>query len=525
MCSMIVDLNKDSCINSNTTEVGVSSQSYMELKYSDWRNMISNMFLPEDRNMFFMFTPPEYIIRQLEQNKRFKTEIQMLNMAGKYVWVRLSFNRMKGFSRENPRFVYAVRDVDQEMQRLFNQEYIVKAIEEKNAQLQRADQAKSKFISNMSHEIRTPINAILGMNEMILRDSKDAQICSYAHDIKTASKLLLSIINDILDYSKIESGNMEIISSEYEPGAIIREVYNLISVRLKEKGLEFEWKVDKDIPSKLYGDEIRITQILTNILTNAVKYTERGKITLTVGKQSLDNGNIELLVCVEDTGIGMKAEEMDKLFSAFGRLDAKRNRNIEGTGLGMSIVTRLLEQMGSKLEVESEYGVGSKFSFALEQEIVDANPIGNFLLEGGVNASYVRDPETIFEAPEASILAVDDNMANLKVIKSLLKETQAKVALASSGEQALKIIKKMKFDLILMDHFMPEMDGVDTLREISKMGEIYSNIPVVALTANVFSGAKEFYVGQGFCDYLEKPIDTAKLNAILRTYLSDDRRN
>lgn len=519
--SMIVDIRTDACINSNTTEVGASSQSFRELKYSDWRNMISNMFLPEDKNMFLVASSPEHVLRTLKQNKSFKLELQMLNLAGAYIWVRLNFSRMKGFSEENPRFVYTVQDIDDEMKQLLNQENIIKAVEEQNKQLQRADQAKSAFISNMSHEIRTPINAVLGMNEMIIREAQDEKIRAYAQDIKSASKLLLSIINDILDFSKIEAGKMEIIPVEYRPEDAIRNACNLIVSKLKEKRIDFELQIDPDIPCKLLGDEVRITQVVTNILTNAAKYTEKGKVTFSIETTKVDERQVELRFTVQDTGIGMREEDMEKLFSAYTRLDEKRNRNIEGTGLGMSIVTRLLEQMGSSLEVESEYGAGSKFSFVIMQEIIDKTPLGEFNLAKSYSTELQEGGKEELLISKARILAVDDSQTNLRVLQALLKRTKAEVTLAKSGEQALNVLKKREIDLILLDHFMPDMDGVETLARIRQLGAPFDRMPIIALTANVVSGAKEFYVDLGFDSFLEKPINVEQLENTLREHLPE----
>lgn len=520
--SMIVNLKEDRCINSNTTEVGGDTQSFMDLKYSDWRNMISNMFQEEDRKMFFTMSSPEYVIHELEGKKQYFLDVLMMNMVGQYVWVRLTFQRMKGFSRENPIFVYTVQDIDEQMRKLLNQENIIKAVEEQNKELIRADQAKNVFLSNMSHEIRTPINAVIGMNEMIIREAENEKIRAYAHIVKNASKLLLSIINDILDFSKIESGKMEIIPVEYDPRDIIRNTCNLVSAKLREKSLEFRLKVSPNLPCRLYGDEVRITQVITNLLTNAVKYTHKGNVTFTIDVAQRQQNRIALLVSVKDTGIGMKEEEMDKLFSAFVRLDEKRNRNIEGTGLGMSIVSRLLEQMGSKIEVSSVYGEGSDFHFVLEQDIVDHTPIGVFELDKMDAPGPKMQEEGYLCAPEASVLVIDDNRTNLMVIKALLKRTKVQVTLAESGEAGIEKLKEKKYDLVLLDHLMPGMDGIETLAKIRQMGEEYVKLPVIALTANVISGAKDYYVGVGFNDYLEKPVEPKKMEEALRMFLPKD---
>lgn len=512
--SMVVDLKNDTCTNPNTTEISADRQDYLDIKYSQWRYIIANMFLPDDKSMFFMLTEPEYIIQRLEQEKAFKYEIQMQNMKGEYIWVRLMFHRMSGFSREMPVFVYTVQDIHADMLTLLQQENIISAIEEKNTQLDNINKAKTVFISNMSHEIRTPINAVLGMNEMIIRETADENIRSYAYDIRNAGKMLLSIINDILDYSKIESGKMEIIPLEYSIETMIRDINNLISVKIKEKDLAFKPEISAKLPSELLGDELRIKQVIVNLLTNAVKYTEKGSITFSMDHVPQEDDTIGLAVKVSDTGIGMRQEEMDRLFSEFVRLDEQRNHNIEGTGLGMSIAVRLLEQMGSRLMVESEYGKGSTFSFVLPQKVINAAPIGDLMLSTK-KTSVKEESHLSFTAPQAKVLVVDDTKINLSVAKGLLKRTGVQLDCVLSGKECLQILTEKDFDIIFLDHLMPEMDGIETLSHIRNMGEKYASLPVIALTANVMSGAKERYLNAGFTDFLEKPINAAKLDEIL----------
>lgn len=516
--SMIVDLKSDTCRNSNTTEVNAKRQDFMDLKYSQWRYMIANMFLPDDKSTFLMISEPAYIFEKLKKQKQFNYEIQMQNMQGEYIWVRLMFNRMKGFSKDFPVFVYTVQDINEDMQRLLQQENIIAAVEEKNQQLDSINRAKTVFISNMSHEIRTPINAVLGMDEMILRETTDDNIRSYAYNIKNAGKMLLSIINDILDYSKIESGKMEIIPVEYQLSTLIHDVNNLIFVKIKEKDLVFNLEIDPSLPSTLFGDEVRIKQVLINILTNAVKYTEKGTVTLSISCEHTDKENTNLYVKVQDTGIGMKKEDMKNLFTQFQRLDEKRNRHIEGTGLGMSIIVSLLEQMNSKLEVDSVYGQGSTFSFVLPQKVIDDTPIKDFEA-AKQTPSQKKSHKPLVHAPNAHILGVDDNRVNLTILKGLLKRTNAQVDCALNGRECLQKIADTHYDLIFLDHLMPEMDGIETIDHIRKMGAEFENLPVIALTANVMSGAKERYMNAGFSDFMEKPIAPEKLEEILRTYL------
>ncbi|MCH5281851.1 MAG: response regulator [Lachnospiraceae bacterium] len=371
-----------------------------------------------------------------------------------------------------------------------------------------ANEAKSLFLSNMSHEIRTPINAVLGMNEMILRECRDEQILTYAENIRSSGKTLLFLINDILDMSKIESGKMEIIKVEYAPAVLIMDLWNIIFLRAQEKGLSVQFSLDKTLPKVLYGDDVRIKQIVTNLLTNAVKYTPRGGIEMHVAYERQGEEQISLIISVKDTGMGIKKEDLGKLFESFQRLDEVKNRNIEGTGLGMNITTSLLKLMDGDLKVESEYEKGSTFTVTIPQRIVSDEPTGDF---ESIKSRHDRDRTAeyqSFEAPEANILVVDDNAMNLTVFQSLLKRTKMNIITADSGRKCLELVQKDPFHIIFMDHMMPEMDGIETLHEIQKLTDFpNADTPVIALTANALSGAREGYLAEGFVDFLTKPID------------------
>ena len=381
-----------------------------------------------------------------------------------------------------------------------------------------SNEAKGKFLANMSHEIRTPINAVLGMDAMILRECKDESIREYALNIQNASQTLLSLINDILDFSKIESGKMEIVPVEYDFSSMIHDVVNMIMMRAEDKGLKMNLSVDSTLPYKVYGDEVRIRQVLTNLLTNAVKYTKEGSMGLTVSGQR-DGEDIILSFAVEDTGIGIKPEDLQKLFARFERIEEERNRNIEGTGLGMSITIQLLKLMDSELLVESEYGVGSKFSFEIRQRIVSDEPIGD-LEERIKNQAVEYSYDAVFVAPDAHVLVVDDNAINRKVFRNLLKQTKVQVDDVESGKECLEIIKTKHYDLIFLDHMMPEMDGVETLHHMKELGEYpCKETPVIALTANAIQGAKEMYLKEGFDDFLSKPIQPEKLEKMIKRWL------
>lgn len=388
----------------------------------------------------------------------------------------------------------------------------------------KANEAKSRFLSNMSHEIRTPINAVLGMNEMILREAQDSEIQTYAANIRSAGKTLLFLINDILDMSKIESGKMEIISVNYEISAVVMDLWNIIYLRAREKNLTFSVEFDRMLPCVLYGDDVRIKQVVTNLLTNAVKYTPKGSVTLRITCERQGGDMLLLKISVQDTGIGIREEDMGKLFESFQRLDEEKNRNIEGTGLGMNITMSLLKMMDGGMEVESEYRKGSIFTVTLPQKIIDETPAGSFRFIQEKQMQPKDCKTGSFTAPEGCVLVVDDNAMNLTVFRALLKRTRLQVVTADSGKQCLEYAQRQKFHMIFMDHMMPEMDGIETLCELRKMagcpdGFPNRDTPVIALTANAVAGARELYLAEGFQDFLTKPIDAEALERTICEYL------
>ena len=387
-----------------------------------------------------------------------------------------------------------------------------------------ANMAKSEFLSNMSHEIRTPITGILGMNEMIQRESHDKNVLGYSDNIQKAGVSLLGIVNDILDFSKIEAGKMELVPVGYELSALISDTVNLISLRTEAKALDFQVEVDPRLPKKLYGDEIRIKQILTNLLTNAVKYTEKGSVRMELRLESIDAEGVNIYVAVKDTGLGIKAEDMEKLFTAFERLDLVKTRKIVGTGLGLPITRNMLHMMGSELQVESTYGVGSKFFFTLRQTVAGREEIGNFDPLTAHSRHVRKRSHTPFTAPKARILIVDDTEMNLQVISGLLKRTKMRVDTASGGEQCLNLFRKEEYDIVFMDYRMPEMDGIETLHKLRELfPERLEKTPVICLTANAVSGTREFMLNAGFSDYLTKPVINADMENALIEYLPQEK--
>ncbi len=383
-----------------------------------------------------------------------------------------------------------------------------------------ANNAKSNFLANMSHEIRTPINTILGMDELILREAHNINVIEYAQNIKNEGKTLMSLINDLLDFSKIESGKMELTETEYSLSSLLHDVVAMFSLKAEEKGLEFRVETEEDIPSVLCGDEIRIKQILGNLLSNAIKYTERGEVSLFVEWSSKDARTALLTIAVRDSGIGIREEDLDDIFDKFKRFDAERNSKIEGTGLGMNITAQLLELMNGEIFVKSKYGIGSEFRIRIPQTIVDATPMGSYSHTKQMQVKS-RRRET-FTAPKAKLLVVDDNLMNRVVVKGLLKQTLLQIEEAANGEECLKKTMDTHYDIILMDHMMPGMDGVETLHRLRKQDGANRDTTVIVLTANAVVGVKDFYLGEGFDDYLSKPISGSLLEEMLLNYLPEE---
>ena len=392
--------------------------------------------------------------------------------------------------------------------------------EKKKQEAIMAKDAQTKFLANMSHEIRTPINAVIGMNEMILRENEDETVRGYAQDIQSASNMLLELVNEILDFSKIESGQLEYMEDTYHIGTLIQDEKLLLNARVAGKPISTKIEVDPQIPSKLWGDELRIKQVLTNLLSNAVKYTKRGNVTLQVSFEWKDKETIVLCFSVQDTGTGIKQEDLPQLFDKFKRLDLNKNRNVEGTGLGLNIVKHLVEHMQGEIKVESEYGKGSTFTVTMPQKVMDKTPVGNYEQSARENRDENAPVQKEFTAPDAKILVVDDNSMNLTLLKALLKRTRIQVDTAISGKACLELTQQKKYDMILMDHMMPELDGVETLYLLrADQNNLNKETIVIALTANAVEGSREMYLGYGFNDYFSKPIQADKLDELLLNYL------
>lgn len=478
------------------------------------KNAVTFLQIPEDYEEVALSD-----IFEVEKDLLLTQEVQIkadVRCKVNHAYCRLVINKIFDKFQEVLGYIIIVDDLTDQM----------KVIEELQEARQRADLAnrtKSSFLMKMSHEIRTPLNTVLGMDEMILRETTSPKVAQYAEHIQSSGTILLGIINDILDLSKLESGKNRLIEQEYCLADVLRDTLNLVALKRREKGLTLTVDVARDVPVCLYGDELRVKQVITNIMNNAVKYTERGGISLKVSWSATDEEVIELCIRIEDTGSGIRRDDLKLLFDPFERLDEKKNSRIEGTGLGLTITKDLLEMMGGRLEVESEYGKGSVFSLIFPQKVVEWVPMGEFQESGKmVQTKSLAGDKAVgrLDAPKVRILVVDDTPSNLMIIQGLLQRTRIKVDLAKSGRDALRMIEKKKYDMIFLDHMMPEMDGMETFHEIKMRKENQNaDIPIIALTANAILGAKKDYLEAGFSDYLSKPVNGQDLEQMIMKYL------
>lgn len=401
---------------------------------------------------------------------------------------------------------------------LYNKER--KLAKERAEEIEELSNSRSLFFANMSHEIRTPINTILGLNEMILRDAISDEVAENAMNVQSAGKLLLSLINDILDISKIESGKMEIVPAQYETAAMFSDIVNIIWIRASRKKLDFKVDIDEELPSMLYGDEGRLKQVIINILTNAVKYTEKGSVVLTVKSERTEGNKVRLKIAVSDTGIGIRREDFESIFTVFKRADSGKTKKIEGTGLGLAISKQLIDMMNGTISVDSIYQKGSCFTVTVDQQIVNEAPVGSvrYMIKRDITDKKIYKQS--FEAPNAEVLIVDDNEMNLIVARKLLRDTKISVDTALSGRECLEKTRRKFYHVILMDHMMPEMNGEETLKLLrSRVDGFCQKTPVIAVTAHVMSNASEFYESKGFDGYLAKPISGALLEAAMQKFL------
>ena len=391
---------------------------------------------------------------------------------------------------------------------------LVEQVREEKKKAEAANDAKSVFLSNMSHEIRTPMNAIVGMTEIMLRTELDMKQREYLYSIKSSGNALIAIVNDILDISKIEAGKMEIVDATYDIYAIFNDLQKIIENRIGEKPIELQYDIDKELPRYLYGDGLRLRQVIINLLSNAVKFTEEGYIKLTVYVEDRTADKLIMTIAVEDTGLGIKEEDMPKLFDAFEQVDVMKNRGKGGTGLGLSISNQLLIMMGGKLEVFSVYGSGSKFFFSIQQGIVS---------DAEEKREEEQEENLHFIAPEAKILIADDNIINRKVAVQLLEPLQMQISTADNGQKALEMIQQNEYHMVLMDHMMPVMDGVEATRRLRALdGEYYQKLPVIALTANAMKEAEKQFYEVGMNGFIAKPVDLQHMYRLIYKWLPDE---
>lgn len=396
-------------------------------------------------------------------------------------------------------------------------------VERQKAELEDANQSQTHFFASMSHELRTPINTIIGLNDMVIRETQDQEALDYSMKIRNASKMLLSLINDILDLSQLETRNMAIAENEYLTRDMFSDIIDMVRVLIQDKELDFLVDIDENIPSKLFGDRKRIQQILINLLTNAVKYTNQGSVTLVAGAEKVSGNEIILQVVVKDTGIGIRKENMKNLYEVFKRVDVRRNARVEGSGLGLAITKQLLDLMGGEITVDSIYTKGSEFAVKIRQKVVNSNPVGDIMASMELVSREKDRYEQLFEAPEGRILIVDDISTNSFILQKLLSATKLQIDVANSGEECLVQTKSKFYHLILLDHMMPGMDGPQTLQEIRKQENgLCRQTPVVALTANAVSTAQQYYEELGFDAYLEKPVDALLMEKTILSLLPED---
>lgn len=429
-----------------------------------------------------------------------------------HIPVQIQTNKIRDKYGDLIGYILTIKDMT-EITNAMNSLREAKALAESN------NLAKSAFLANMSHEIRTPLNAIVGFSELLLKGNMNDEEKDHVEDIRSSSYNLLAIINDILDISKIETNKMELNEEQYNIGDVIKDAYLITDTIAQKKGIEFKINVDETIPSRVYGDPVRVRGILVNVLNNAVKYTPQGSVTFTCSQTRAED-IIKLSFVVSDSGIGIKEEDLPNLFETFLRVDKEKNSGIEGSGLGLAIVKGFLDLMGGDVLVESDYGKGTTFTVTIPQKIIDETPIGKLTIGGAkINvSSSIGD----IKFPGARVLVVDDNGVNLKVISHILANYGMDVTLARSGEESINICREKQFDIILMDQMMPVMDGVEAMKQIRKLSDCYAKggrCKIVALTANAIIGVREELIDEGFDDYLSKPIDFSRLEEVLSNML------
>ncbi|MBO5425496.1 MAG: response regulator [Lachnospiraceae bacterium] len=397
----------------------------------------------------------------------------------------------------------------------------IKYISDMREKAEAASKAKTAFLANMSHEIRTPMNAVVGLSELIIEESRGRKMYDYACEIKSAALNLLSIINDILDLSKVEAGKMVLVKDAYYTQIFIQDIVNLVKVAAAQKGLQLKVDMSEDLPYRLDGDEGRIRQILINILNNAIKFTKNGYVRFSIEGQYIDDNRYELCFVIEDTGIGIRKEDFKNIFESFQQLDMNINRKNEGTGLGLAITRSLVQLMDGSIDIDSEYGKGTTFTVKLVQEVVDTKTIKE---EPVTREGLQETDRRMFKSEGYRVLVVDDNIINRKIVVAMMKEYDFDIDDCDSGKKAIELAKEKAYDMVLMDHMMPEMDGVEATRIIRSECSLNSDATIIALTANAIEGAREMYLSNGFEDFLAKPFERIQLHELLNKLIDDIKK-
>lgn len=489
-------------------------------KYSEFIEKWANKMLVEKyRDEFIKNHSPKGLISlyrngESEIVKELNIEIIGEDGNNQEIWMNETILLMENVENEVIAFI-TLKNVSKER---LEERQLKQQLEAAAKEAKAANEAKDRILANTSHEIRTPMNTIVGMAEVLLRDETDEKKIAYLNNIKTAGEHLLEIVKDILDFSKIESGKVEMVPAIYDIRARIDALEKLLRERIGNKNIDLLIDVDENIPKYLYGDATRIRQVIINLVNNSIKFTKDGFIKFTVKMLEMTDSEITEYVSVEDSGIGIKEEDIDKLFSAFNRLDRENTANIEGTGLGLAISKQFIELMGGEIKVESKYGIGTKFSFTIKQELVREQDI-----KKNDEIKSVKDyAGRLFKAPKAKILLAEDNVINVKVFKALVAPTKIQVDVAENGKIATEMVERNDYDLVLMDHMMPVMDGIEATEAIRHFNSDKRDIKIIALTANAVVGMKEQFLEAGMNDFMTKPIQIKELLAMLRMYLPEE---
>lgn len=489
-------------------------------KYSEFIEKWANKMLVEKyRDEFIKNHSPQRLISlykngEIEVAKELNIEIIGKDGNNQEIWMNESILLMENVENEVIAFI-TLKNVSKER---LEERQLKQQLEAAAKEAKAANEAKDRILANTSHEIRTPMNTIVGMAEVLLRDETDEKKIEYLNNIKNAGEHLLEIVKDILDFSKIESGKVEIVPAIYDIRARIDALEKLLRERIGNKNIDLLIDVDENIPQYLYGDATRIRQVIINLVNNSIKFTKDGFIKFTVKMLEMTDSEITEYVSVEDSGIGIKEEDIDKLFSAFNRLDRENTANIEGTGLGLAISKQFIELMGGEIKVESKYGIGTKFSFTIKQGLVREQDI-----KKNDEIKSVKDyAGRLFKAPKAKILLAEDNVINVKVFKALVAPTKIQIDVAENGKIATEMVERNDYDLVLMDHMMPVMDGIEATEAIRHFNSDKRDIKIIALTANAVVGMKEQFLEAGMNDFMTKPIQIKELLAMLRMYLPEE---